>query len=102
MPRWRKRKREDHILAYANALLRTNSESVETTTVRRRRISFAGLVARMGEERLPRRVMFGKMLGCKRYSGGQQCDWMKDLAEDLKAFAIKFKGWREAAQKVGR
>ena len=27
---------------------------------------------------------------------------MKDLEEDLKAFGIKFEGWREAAQKVGR
>ena len=34
---WRKRKREDHILSYAHAILRTDSESVETT-VRRRRI----------------------------------------------------------------
>jgi len=98
---WRKRKREDHILSYANALLRTDSESVETT-VRRRRILFAGFVARMGEERLPRRVMFGEMLGGKGYSGGQEWDWMKDLEEDLKAFGIKFEGWREAAQKVGR
>ena len=32
-----KRKREDHILAYANALLRTDSASVKTT-VRRRRV----------------------------------------------------------------
>ena len=31
---WRKRKREDHILSYANALLRTDSESVETTVSR--------------------------------------------------------------------
>ena len=45
---WRKRKRQDHILSYANALLRTESESVGTT-VRRRRILFAGFVARMGE-----------------------------------------------------
>ena len=67
---WRKRKRKDHILSYANALLRTDSESVETT-VRRRSILFAGFVARMGEERLPRRVMFGEMLGGKGYSGGQ-------------------------------
>ena len=66
---WRKRKREDHILSYANALLSNNSESVETT-VRRRRILFAGFVARMGEERLPRRVMFGDMLGGKGYFGG--------------------------------
>ena len=51
----------------------------------------------MGEERLPRRVMFGEMLGGKGYSGGQEWDWMKDLAEDLKAFGIKFERWREAA-----
>ena len=37
---WRKQKRADHILSYASALLRTDSESVETT-VRRRRILFA-------------------------------------------------------------
>ena len=66
---WRKRKRENHILSYANALLRTDSESVETT-VRTPRILFAGLlfagfVARMGEKRLPRRVMLGEMLGGK-------------------------------------
>ena len=34
----------------------------------------------MGEERLPRRVMFGEMLGGKGYSGVQECDWMKDLS----------------------
>ena len=45
---------------------------------------------------------FGEMLGGKAYSGGQDWDWMKDLEEDLKAFGIKFEGWREAAQKVGR
>ena len=77
---WLKRKREDHILSYANALLRIDSESVETT-VRRRRILFAGFVARMGKERLPRRVMFGKMFGGKE----QEWNWMKDLEEDLKA-----------------
>ena len=64
---WRQRKREDHILSYANALLRTDSERVETT-VRRRRMLFAGFVARMGEEHLPRRVMFGEMLGGNDYS----------------------------------
>ena len=61
---WRKPNREDHILSYANALLRTDSESVETT-VRKRRVLFAGFVARMGEERLLRRVMFREMLGVK-------------------------------------
>ena len=83
------------------ALLRTDSESVETT-VRRRRILFAGFVLRMGEERLPRRVMFGEMLGGKGYSGGQEWDCMKDLEEDLKVFGLEFEGCRKAAQKVGR
>ena len=66
-----KRTREDDILSYANAFLRTDSASVETK-VRRRRIMFAGFIARMGEERLPRRVMFGEMLEGKGYSGGQE------------------------------
>ena len=52
---------EDHILSYANAFLRTDSESVETTA-RRGMLSFAGFVARMGEELLPRRVMFRENL----------------------------------------
>ena len=63
---------------------------------------FVGFVARMGEERLPRRVMFGEMLGGRGYSEGQEWDWMKDPEEDLTAFGIKFEGWLEAAQKVGR
>ena len=70
---WRKRKREDHILSYDNALPRTDSESVETT-VRKRRILFAGFVARMREVRLPRRVIFGEMLKGKGYYGRQEWD----------------------------
>ena len=70
---WRKRKRDDYILPCANALLRTDSESVETT-VRRRRILFEGSVALIGEERRPRRVTFGEMLGGKTYSGGRGWD----------------------------
>ena len=69
----------------------SDSESIETT-VRRRRVLFAGFVARMGEDRLPRRVMFGEMLGDEGYSGEEEWDWMKDLEEDLKAFGIKFEG----------
>ena len=43
----RKRKRDDHALSYANALAKTASESIEAI-VRKRRILFAGFVARMG------------------------------------------------------
>ena len=82
---WRKRKREEHILSYPNTLLRTDSESAETT-VRRQRIFFAGFVARTGQERLPRSVM--RLPRGKGYSGGQKWDCMKDLKEDFKAFDI--------------
>ena len=41
---WRKRKRDDHTLSYADALAKTASESVEAI-VRKRRIAFAGFVA---------------------------------------------------------
>ena len=54
---WRKRERNDHTLPYADALAKTASESIEAI-VRKRRILFAGFVARTGEERLPQRVMF--------------------------------------------
>ena len=45
------REQELHTVSYADALVKTNSESIEAK-VRRRRIFFAGFVARMGEERL--------------------------------------------------
>ena len=66
---WRKRRHENHILFYANALLSTDSESVETT-ICRRRILFAGFVIHLREERPLRRAMRGVMLGRKGYSAG--------------------------------
>ena len=70
---WRKRKRDDHTLSYADSLAQTDSESVEAI-VRKRRILFARFVARMGEERLPHGVIFGELVGGKGYSGGQEKD----------------------------
>ena len=82
---WRKRKRDDHSLSYADALAKTASESIEVI-VRKRRILFAGFVARMGEGRLPQRVMFGELVGGKGYSWGQEKDWMAHLKEDMSVF----------------
>ena len=79
---WRKRKRDDPTLLYADALSKTAFESIEAI-VRKQRILFAGFVARMGEERLPQRVMFGELVGGKGYSGGQEKDWMAHLKEDI-------------------
>ena len=80
--RWRKQKRDDHTLPYADALANTASESMEAV-VRKRRILFAGFVARMGEERLPQRVMSGEFVGGQGYSGGQERDWIDHLKEDM-------------------
>ena len=88
---WRKRKRDDHTPSYADALAQTDSESVEKI-VRKRRILFAGFVARMGEERLPQRVRFGEFVRGKAYSGGQEKDWMDHLKGDMSVFGMKFKG----------
>ena len=93
---WRKRKRDDHTLSYADALADTASESIEAI-VRKRRILFSGFVARMGEERLPQRVMFGELVGGKSYTGGRDKDWVAHLRGDTSVFGMKFKGWRIAA-----
>ena len=63
---------------------------------------FASFVARMGEERLARKVAFGDECRGKGYSGGQERDRMKDPEEDLNAVGIELLGWRKAAQMVGR
>ena len=70
--------------------------------MRKRKILFAVFVARMGEERLPQRVMFGELVGGKDYSGGREKDWMAHLKEDMSVFGMKIEGWRKAAQKAGR
>ena len=63
-------------------IAKTTSESVEAI-VRKRRLLFAGFVARMGEKRLPQRVMFGELVGGKGYSGGQEKDWIVHLKEGM-------------------
>ena len=98
---WRKRKRGDHTLSCANTLSKTASESIEAI-VRKRRILFAGFVARMGEERLLQRVTFWEIVGGKGYSGQKEKNRMENLKEDVSVFEMKFEGWRKAAQKAGR
>ena len=84
-----------------DTLAKTASESIEAI-VRRRRILFAGFVARIEEERLLQRVMFGELVGGKGYSGGQEKNWLAHLKEDMSVFGMKFGEWRKAARKAGR
>ena len=61
---WRKHNRADHPISYLDTLIKTRSESIEAT-LRRRRNSFAGFVARMEDTRLPKCVMLGELVGAR-------------------------------------
>ena len=56
---------------YLDTLMKTGSESVDAM-MRRRRILFAGFVARMADTRLPNCVMFGSVIGERAVWGGQE------------------------------
>ena len=62
---------------------------------------FAGFVARTREGRLPRRVVFGKLVEGKGYSGGQEKALMVRLEKYMMGFGMKFEGQRKAAQMAG-
>ena len=68
---WRKHNRADHSISYLDTLIKTGSESTEAT-LHRRRILFAGFVARMEDTRLLKCVMFGEMMGSAGCVGGQE------------------------------
>ena len=71
---------------------KTASESTEAIG-RKRRILFAGIVARMGEEGQLQRVIFGGVVGGKGYTGRHKKDWIDYLKEDMSVFGKKLKGW---------
>ena len=60
--------------------------------MRKRRILFAGFVARIEEERLPQRVMFWELVGAKGYSRGQEKDWLAHLMDNMSVFGMNSKG----------
>ena len=68
---WPTKNRADHPISYLDTLMETGSESIEATS-RRRRILFAGYVARMEDTRQPKCVMFGEVVGGGGCMGGQE------------------------------
>ena len=84
---WMKKRRDGYHMFDGDALAKTGCENVETT-VRKRRILFAGFVAGVDNERLPKRVMFGEVDRGKGCSGGQEQDWMDCLERDLSLFNL--------------
>ena len=96
----RKHNRADHLLSYLDTLIKTESESIEAT-LRRRRVLFAGSVARMDDTRLAKCVMFEELVGAPGCMGGQEKEWMGCFLDDLRAFGINADQWTTAAQDEG-
>ena len=70
-------------------------------TLLRRRILFAGFVARMEDTRLLKCVMFGEMVRGAGCVGSQEKEWMECFLDDLRAFGINVDQWTTAAQDEG-
>ena len=94
----RKHNRADHPISYLDRLVKTGNESIEAT-LRRRRILFAGFVARIEDTR--QCVMFGKMMGGAGCVAGQEKEWMGCFLDDLRAFGINADQRTTAAQDEG-
>ena len=97
---WRKHNRAVHPISHLDTLIKTGSESIEAT-LRRKRILFAGFVARMENTRLPKCVMFGELVGGAGCVGGQEEEWMGCFLDNLRAFGINADQWKTAAQDEG-
>ena len=97
---WRKHNRVDHPISYLDTLIKTGNESIDAI-LRRRRILFAGFVARIEHTRLPKCVMFGEMVGGTGCVGSQQKEWMGCFLDDLRALGINADQWTTAAQDEG-
>ena len=80
--------------------MKTGSESIEATLCRRR-ILFAGFVARMEDTRLPKCVMFGELVGSAGCVGGKEKEWMGCFLDVLRAFGTNAGQWTTAAQDEG-
>ena len=76
------RKRPDHrMTSYNRALEITPCESIETT-LRTRRLLWAGTLLRMSGGRLPKRIMFGNLEGAvRRERGGEEKEWTHCVTE---------------------
>ena len=55
----------------------------------------------MEDARLPKRVVFGELVGGAVSTGEQEKEWMGCLLDDLRAFGIDPDMWTIAAQENG-
>ena len=92
------RSKDHRILSYHLALQRTGCESIETT-VRTRRLLWAGELIRMDNRRLPRRIMVGTLENPgRRGRGRKEKEWTGCVADDLRLFGTgDGEGWKTVA-----
>ena len=55
----------------------------------------------MEDTKLPKRVIFGELVGGAGCVGGQKKKWMECFLDDLRAFGINTDQWTTAAQDEG-
>ena len=83
---FQRRQRTDHLMSYAKALKKAQCESVEST-IRKRRLLFAGAVKRTHNEQLSRRVMFGMMADGENPGPCRpEKNWAQCRVDDLRVF----------------
>ena len=100
-------RRKDRIgykpLSYWEVLERTGSERIETT-IRKRRLGFAGALVRQGDSRLSKRVMFGRLAVQGPNRGGQP-PTRRGKGRKWVAFGVVVKDgrdWMTAAKNMGK
>ena len=94
---WRKNNRVDHPIFYLDMLIKAGSESMEAT-IRRRRILFAGFMARMENTRLQKYVMFEELVGGAGCVGCEGKEWAGCFLDDPRAFGINADQRKTATQ----
>ena len=75
-------------------------ESLEDMTVLRR-LRWLGHLARMDDNRLPKKILFG-WLSKRRPAHGTKIRWRDQVKRDLKKFGIEERGWFRLAQDRAR
>jgi hypothetical protein len=88
--------RIEHISSVQVAKRFGMEESLEDIVIRRR-LCWLGHVARMSEERIPKKVLFG-WLPQRRPAHGTKMRWRDRVRKDLKKFHIDERSWFEVCQ----
>ena len=84
---WQKHNRADHPISYLDKLIKTGSESIETT-LRRRRILFTILFGADGGNETAEVHDVRRIGGGRGLCGGPGEEWMGCFPDDLRAFGI--------------